>query len=99
MKNKLEQIFWRKGKFVISKDKEVDPKEIAELPIVQLNYPFQYDEIARKLEELPSKKNIKNSPEINAYMIGSEVEACYSFIAEPCLEYFTLGFYKIWSFT
>jgi hypothetical protein len=95
MKNKLEQVFWRKGKFVTSKNKEVDPKEIGETRVSGLNYPFRYEEILKKLEENSSNFHISDISQINAYMIGNGVETCYSFISEPRLLYVSLGFYKI----
>jgi hypothetical protein len=95
MKNNLEQVFWRKGKFVNSKNKEVNPKQIGETYAVKLNYPFRYEEILKRAEEISSNPKIKNSSEINAYMIGSGVEATYSFINEPCLIDVSLEFYKI----
>jgi hypothetical protein len=93
MKNKLEQIFWRNGKFVNTKNKEVDPKESGKTHIVSLNYPFIEEEIQIKLENIIKNKNY--SSEINSYMICSGIEACYSLINEPHLIYVSLEFCKI----
>lgn len=95
MKNKLEQVFWEEGKFVDNKNKEVDPKEIGKSYVVRLNFPFNEEEILKKSEEIFSNYRIKNSSEINAYIIGTGVKAFYSFITEPCLLDVSLSFYKI----
>ncbi len=93
MKNKLEQVLWKKGKFIDGGGKEVDPKQIGKLHVVRLNFPFNEEEILGRAEEIILNK--KYSSEINAYMIGSGVTAFYSFITEPCLIDVSLGFYKI----
>jgi len=93
MKNKLEQIFWKDGKFVNTKGKEVDPKEIGKSHVIGLNFPFKEEEILKRAEEIISDKNY--SSEINAYMINIGVAATYSFITEPGLIYVSLDFCKI----
>jgi hypothetical protein len=95
MKNKLEQIFWRNGKYVNSKGKEVEPKEIGDTHVVRLNYPFIEEEILKKSKKISLDTKIKNPSRINSYMICGGIEACYSFIGEPGLIYVSLGFYKI----
>lgn len=93
MVKKLEQIFWRKGRYVNTKNKEVAPREIGSTHVISLNYPFIEEEILRKSEEIIKNKNY--SPEINSYIICGGIEACYSFINEKCLIYVSLEFCKI----
>ena len=93
MKNRLEQIFWKGGKFVNTKGKEVNPKEIGKSHVILLNFPFVEEEILKKSEEIILNKNY--SSEINAYTICGGIEACYSFINEPCAIYVSLEFCKI----
>jgi hypothetical protein len=93
MKNKLEQVFWKGGKFVNTKGKEVDPKQIGQSHVVRLNFPFSGEEILKKSEDIILKKNY--SSEINSYIICGGVEACYLFITEPCLIDVSIDFCKI----
>jgi hypothetical protein len=83
--NKLERIFWKKGKFVDSKDNEVNLKQIGKTHATKLSFPLSEGEIIKKAD----------SSDINAYMIGSGSSEPYSSITEPCSMYISLSFYKI----
>jgi hypothetical protein len=93
MINNLEQVFWKDGKYVNIKDKEVDPKQIGKDHAVRLNFPFKEDEILKKAEYIISKNGY--SSEINSYIIGTGATKFYSYITEPCVLDVSLSFYKI----
>lgn len=95
MKDKLERILFKNGKYVNIRGKEVDPKQIGETHVSHLNYPFIKEEILEKAKKMSSNPDIKDFSEINSYIIGIGAEGCYSLTVEPSLIYVSLGFYKI----
>ncbi len=99
---KLEEIFWKEGKFVNANGKEVKPKSIGTSHNIRTNYPLHSlgmarnyelpdEKIPEKLEEL--QKRDKSFLNVNAYSVGGyEVFTTTNDVLKPS---FSINFYKI----
>ena len=92
--NRLEQIFWKEGKFVNSKGKEVKAKQIGKSSLLETcAHGNLGDYLLEILDSLKRKEKIYE--EVNAFLKGDELQNVGTFSLGYCVSIQSFNLYKI----